>query len=188
MRIAVSQREIVLKNAVGDELVFDGIERSWYSYLSGHELVPIGNTMNVSQFEFDCLLLTGGPDSYARHVTENMLYAVAVEKNIPILGICHGAFAVNDISGGINSTCQGHVGTQHSVYMEESIFQVNSYHSQSVKSVATNFRIVATDDDGNIEAFEHAYLRIYGVVWHPERMENPVLPTNVKKLLFSNES
>jgi len=186
MKIAISQREIVLANSVGDRLVFDGIERAWYTFLSDHELVTVPNTVNlpyIGTLDFDCLLLTGGPDSQARHLTENMLYAVALEKEIPILGICHGAFAVNDLSGGVNGRIVGHDTGRHDVIMEGIVWSVNSHHSQSIDQLGPNMIAMAKDLDGNIEAFEHETKPVYGIVWHPERMDQPILSTSVRRLL-----
>jgi putative glutamine amidotransferase len=186
MKIAISQREIVLANSVGERLVFDGIERAWYTFLADHELITIPNTVNlpyIGILDFDCLLLTGGPDSQARHLTENMLYAVALERNVPILGICHGAFAVNDLSGGINGRVTGHEHGQHAVVMDDIAWSVNSHHSQSIAKLGPGMITTAIDLDGNIEAFEHETKPIYGIVWHPERMMQPILPTSVSRLL-----
>lgn len=185
MKIAISQREIVLQNAIGDSLVFDGIERAWAKFLIGHDLVAVPNIVDdLEKLEFDCLVLTGGPDSIARHLTENALYALAFTRGLPIVGICHGAFAINDIAGGYNGTCQGHIGTTHCVTVDEQDYMVNSYHSQSIEILGDDFVATGIDKDGNIEAFQHSTLPIYGIVWHPERMTNPVLPNNVRKLLF----
>jgi len=183
MKIAVSQREIVLQNAQGMALVFDGIERNWAEFLKGHEIVTVPNVIDIDHLEFDCLLLTGGPDSVARHLTENALYAVAYTRGLPIVGICHGAFAINDIAGGINGTVEGHAGTTHPITVDGKIRMVNSYHSQSIKTLGSDFISTARDDSGNIEAFQHIRRPIYGIVWHPERMDDPVLPDPVKALL-----
>lgn len=184
MKIAVSQREIILQNPQGMTLVFDGIERNWAEFLSGHEIVAVPNVVDVDQLAFDCLLLTGGPDSVARHLTENALYALAYRRGLPIVGVCHGAFAINDIAGGINGNCEGHSGTMHPVTVDGCIHMVNSYHSQSIETVGEDFIVTVRDDAGGIEAFEHKTKPIYGIVWHPERMAEPVLPAGVNKLLF----
>jgi gamma-glutamyl-gamma-aminobutyrate hydrolase PuuD len=39
------------------------------------------------------------------------------------------------------------------------------------------------EPDKTIEAFKHQALPIYGIVWHPERMDVPVLPEEVAILL-----
>lgn len=183
MKIAISQREIVLQNAIGDSLVFDGIERSWAKFLTGHTIIAVPNIVDIDHLDFDCLLLTGGPDSVARHLTENALYAVAYQRELPIVGICHGAFVINDIAGGYNGTCQGHIGTTHCVTLDGQEYTVNSYHSQSIELLGDDFVATGHDEDGMIESFQHSTRPIYGIVWHPERMDQPVVPDVVKQLL-----
>jgi gamma-glutamyl-gamma-aminobutyrate hydrolase PuuD len=180
MRILISQIEYVKPPR---NFVFDALERSYYKFLSGHELIPAPNTDNVAYNDYDCLLLTGGPDSVARNKTENKLYHDAVSKGKPIIGICHGAFAINDICKGVNGNVEGHVDTDIKIEMEGYQHTVKCYHSQSIEKLAENFTAIAHDEQGTIEAFQHDTLPIYGIVWHPERMDEPVLPAEVKKLL-----
>ncbi len=50
-------------------------------------------------------------------------------------------------------------------------FDVNSFHHQSVKDSGTDLVIVATADDGVIEALWHPGMRFgLGVQWHPEML------------------
>lgn len=184
MKILISQREILLTNSVGDTLTFDGIERSWYKLLKHHIIIPVPNTVIIdTKIDFDCLIISGGPDSVARHLTENALFTQAVRCNKPVIGICHGAFAINDLTGGINGTITGHAGSVHDIIMDGSTYQVNSYHNQSIAKLGENMLATAHDLDGNIEAFKHTHLNVHGIVWHPERMDNCVLPKDVAQLL-----
>jgi putative glutamine amidotransferase len=128
-------------------------------------------------------MLTGGPDSVARNQTENLLYQDAVEKGKPVVGICHGAFVINDISKGVNGSVDGHVDADIKITMEGREHTVRCYHSQSIEKLAENFVAIAHDEQGTVEAFKHKTLPIYGIVWHPERMDAPILPVEVKKLL-----
>lgn len=185
MKIAVTQREIQIENQSG-QFIFDGLERCWYNFLPQHQLLPIPNLMqtNFSQFGMDCLLISGGPDCLHRHHTENAAYSWAVEHGIPIVGICHGAFVINDINGGANKFLPGHHGVIHNVTMNNVLYAVNSYHSQAIDSLAPNFEVVAVDQDQNIEAFRHKTLPIYACVWHPERQHDPVLPDCIRNLFI----
>lgn len=46
---------------------------------------------------------------------------------------------------------------------------VHSFHHQAIDRLGNNLNIVATHDDGTIEAVEHAEATwIVGVQWHPE--------------------
>ena len=180
MKIAISQREILLQNPQGMTLVFDGLERNWANFLPGHTIVAVPNVVDIDHLEFDCLLLTGGPDSVARHLTENALYALAYRRELPIIGVCHGAFAINDIAGGVNGQCQGHAGTTHRVTVDGKNYIVNSYHTQSIETLGKDFIATGIDEDSIIESFKHKTRPIYGIVWHPERMDDPVIPVEVK--------
>jgi len=181
MKIAISQRDIVVPPR---NFAFDALERSWNRFLTGHRLFPIPNTMAVdTNLEFDCLVLTGGPDSIERHITEDLWFAYALRLGKPVVGFCHGAFAVNDLTGGVNGRVAGHEEGEHIVTMEGDTYTVNSYHSQNIAVLGPNMTATAHDAAGNIEAFQHNTLSIYGVVWHPERMQEPVLPHNLKHLL-----
>lgn len=179
MKILISQRDIRIPP---NNFVFDALERSWYTFFKGHFLLPHPNTIEIdTTIDFDCLVISGGPDSVERHLTENNLFAHALAQHKPIFGVCHGAFAVNDLTGGVNGRVTGHEYGEHTVVLEGSEVTVNSYHGQSIAQLGADMQAVAIDLDGNIESFEHKTLPIYGVVWHPERMINPVIPVAWKK-------
>jgi gamma-glutamyl-gamma-aminobutyrate hydrolase PuuD len=44
--------------------------------------------------------------------------------------------------------------------------------------------VIALSGDDSIEAIKHKYKSIYGIVWHPERMKEPVLPNDVRSILL----
>lgn len=181
MRILISQRDVRIPPSF---FVFDALERSWNEFLNKHHLIPVPNLGKIDEkIQFDCLVLTGGPDSIERHLTEDLLFHHALKLGKPIIGFCHGAFAVNDLTGGTNGTLDGHVHVDHEIIMENKIYTVNSFHGQSIETIGSGMEVVARDLDGNIEAIQHKALPIYGVVWHPERMIYPVLPKELNTLL-----
>lgn len=168
----------------------DSLERSWYNLFLGHEIIT---APNIPDYDFenrpwDVLILTGGGDSIARHYTENRLYALAESRAAPIIGFCHGAFAINDLAGGINGHVPDHVGQDHTVTMDNNIHQVNSFHSQNIARLAPGFESVAQSPDGWSEAFRHLFKPIWGVVWHPERQKKPVLPRDLADFLRTDHS
>jgi hypothetical protein len=67
--------------------------------------------------------------------------------------------------------------------MENATYNVNSYHTQFIEALASNFKSIATDKDGNCEAFQHEYKLQWGVLWHPERMKHPLLPKELSNFL-----
>jgi len=178
LKILISQRDTKING-----FTFDCLERNWYRLLENHQLIPVPNIGVIDEtIDFDCLVLTGGPDSLARHATEDLLFQHALDLGKPIIGICHGAFAVNDLTGGTNGIVLGHDGLGHYIEMEGKEYFVNSYHSQSIDTLGPDMISLATTVD-NIEAFKHNSKEIYGIVWHPERMADTVLPRGVKALL-----
>jgi putative glutamine amidotransferase len=170
----------------------DALERAWYHVLAGHELIPAPNIPNwhFDQIDFDCLVLTGGNDSVARNFTENRLYQMAENAGKPIVGFCHGGFAVNDLAAGINGSIgnNSHIGRNHDVLMDNQTYTVNSYHSQYIAKLGPGFEALATDLEGNPEAFGHIFKPIWGVIWHPERMDKVILPRAVADLLRTPQS
>jgi putative glutamine amidotransferase len=182
MRILISQRDVRIPPSF---FVFDALERSWNVFLNKHHLVPVPNLGSIDEtIEFDCLVLTGGPDSIERHLTEDLLFKHAEKLGKPIIGFCHGAFAVNDLTGGTNGTIDNHVQTEHYVYMDGKNHLVNSFHGQSIETIGQDMEVIALSGDDSIEAIKHKYKSIYGIVWHPERMDDPVLPDEVRNLIL----
>lgn len=120
---------------------------------------------------------------------------LALQRDLPVLGICRGMQALNVAAGG---TLYQDIPTQvpaalkhqqkgprwaasHGVALAADSrlagalgathLRVNSYHHQAVKDVAPGFRAVAKAPDGVIEAIEGAAHRYaLGVQWHPELM------------------
>ena len=129
-----------------------------------------------------------------RDAQELMLVNLAVERQIPILGICRGIQILTAALGGKlyqdiktqhGRPCIEHSQTiarglpSHDVKIEKSsllhslmgteTLAVNSFHHQAVKEVPQGFRITAMSADGIIEGMESTSFRpILGVQWHPE--------------------
>jgi putative glutamine amidotransferase len=143
----------------------------------------------------DGLVLAGGADigeDPERDAFEMALTRRALERDVPLLGICRGMQVMNVAAGG---TLIGHVpdvvghedhrhtpGTfaDHGVELEpaslaaraagEEHHPVKSHHHQAVDQVATGFRITGWSDADKLpEAMEAVGSRYaLGVQWHPE--------------------
>lgn len=160
----------------------------------------------------DAILFSGGADIDATHYRRDPgphddeydavrdrfeldLYRVAVERELPILGICRGIQLVNVAAGG---TLHQHV-PDHAAFTQptdtlrhevelapESILgslygprlAVNSLHHQTVAELGAGLRVTA-DHAGSVEGVEHETLPIVAVQWHPE-----MLPTRSRDPLF----
>lgn len=135
-----------------------------------------------------------------RDSQELMLVRVAVDRQIPILGICRGIQVLAAALGGkLYQDIKTQHGSEslehsqtisrglpshqvkladnsllHSLFGKESL-AVNSFHHQAVREVPAGFRVTAVAPDGIIEGMESTSFRpILGVQWHPEcfLMEN----------------
>jgi len=163
----------------------------------------------------DGLLLTGGADvdparyGEARHPSgedaeagrdefEIALARLAVERDVPVLGLCRGVQVLNVAFGGslvqdiptqtpgalAHAVADTPITCAHEVWVskgsrlwqalqerlnEGDACEVNSRHHQAVGRVAEGFEASATAPDGLVEAIERPELRFcIGVQWHPE--------------------
>ncbi len=125
---------------------------------------------------------------------ELTLVRLAVERQIPVLGICRGIQVLTAALGGKlyqdikiqhdrpsieHSQTIARGLPSHEVKLEKDsllygffgkeTLAVNSFHHQAVKEVPAGFRVTASAPDGIIEGMESTTFRpILGVQWHPE--------------------
>ena len=180
MNIGLTQR-VLFHN----KKAYDSIEHGWYRFLKEHTLFFLPNRLDQDFAELantlDCLIITGGDDSALRRTTELKLATEMMKQQKPIIGVCHGCFLLQDVLGGDIVDIDNHHNTEHIVIYNDKKFTVNSYHVLSIKKLHSSGKVLAVDEDNNIEAWIDN--NIAGVVWHPERMETPWLPTEIEELL-----
>ena len=120
--------------------------------------------------------------------TEIRLVKDAVEKQIPVLGICRGQQVINVAMGGsLVQHLEGHevraFGRKHLAHtvevdpdselgrtVGEPQFRVNSLHHQAVGSLAAGLRQTATGEDGTVEGLESDDGLIVAIQCHPEEL------------------
>lgn len=166
----------------------------------------------------DGLLLAGGvdvdPSSYhatphettsgcstVRDTAELALLQCALERDLPVLGICRGMQLMNVLAGGdliqhlperYEGTHQVRVGSfegsEHAVTLQpDSLLgsivgreeiDANSHHHQGVGELGEGLVVTAHTDDGLVEALEDPTKRFaVGVQWHPEAAdEDRIIP------------
>lgn len=177
---------------------FDGVDTRFSEILWGMGFLPItaSNSVgsNVSYIEAlapDAILLTGGNDigtTPDRDATERAMLDFSIVKNLPVFGICRGMQMMNIYQGGSLISTQGHVSTRHLITGAFCIQsrEVNSYHNMSItkKTLGQDLEILASTQDGCVEAFRHKSLPWLAVMWHPER-ENPINNVDLD-VLFSH--
>ncbi len=155
----------------------------------------------------DALLLTGGGDvdpalyggdtesaklvDRRRDEFELALIRGALERDMPILGICRGIQILNvahegtlrnlredsklaEVHGLELDSLEAHAvdiapGSHLGLLYGAGEKQVNSFHGQAVDRVGTQLRVTATSPDGVVEALERSDRRFVVVMqWHPE--------------------
>lgn len=133
-----------------------------------------------------------------RDATSLLLVKTAIEKNIPLFGICRGLQEVNVACGGSlhqklhhlpqyqehrenkDATLSQQYDKSHSVsinsgsrlfeLLQEEEISVNSLHTQGIDRIGGGLSIEATAPDGLIEAISINKITPFGlaVQWHPE--------------------
>lgn len=128
------------------------------------------------------------PPEPARDEQEMALVDHALNRALPMLGICRGLQVINVHAGGtLNQDVPPHAGFDqatttrwHTVTFEpDSVLgdiygperPVNSLHHQTVDRVGDGLRVSARAPDGSIEGLEHSDLPVIAVQWHPEMLE-----------------
>lgn len=154
---------------------------------------------------FDGLVVTGGHDidpvlyaaeqeveprhDKARDELETSMIGQALEKRVPILGICRGAQLLNICLGGslfqelrsrrqqtsnrwtvlpLKTLCvepDSHLKTM----LGANQCRINSLHNQAMDRIGDGLRVAGRDLDGIVQAVENPdYGFLLGVQWHPE--------------------
>lgn len=160
------------------------------------------------------VLLTGGadvqPSTYGATADGNGLYeserdelelallAGAMERDLPVLGICRGLQIINVHAGGtlhqdvpeharydiaphtriheISFEAETRLGLMYGGSPNRSSagsLKVNSLHHQTVDQVGDGLKVSARGDDGVIEALELPGHDLLAVQWHPEMLLEP---------------
>ncbi len=177
-------------------------------------IIPMGESDDTIKQQIkliDGLILSGGHDVdsllYNEEPTQKLgeiypkrdefdlkIIKYAMDKEIPILGICRGMQILNVANGGslyqdlsFIDGCyikhwqgnQADVAT-HNVDIEKGskmhsiigdTVKTNSFHHLAVKDIAKGFKVVARAKDGVIEAIEKdGDTFVIGFQWHPEMM------------------
>ncbi len=190
-------------------------------------LTPAHSAASVQALLAQCrgLVLTGGEDvdprrygedpieqlgevAPERDELENTALTMALERDIPVLGICRGCQVLNVFYGGTlyqdlpsqlpdagtheqptwEDTSHG-VEVRPGSRLDEIVggqdLRINSFHHQAIKDLGHGLEVAALADDGVIEAIEaRDRAWVIGVQWHPERHEATAPDSDPDRLLF----
>jgi len=175
----------------------DCLDQRWARLMRsmGFTPIPLFNRVSdveayVEQLSLDGVVFTGGNDfadldggvnvAPERDRFEQSMLTVAIEQNLPVLGVCRGLQLVNRYFGGSIRPVDGHVATEHDLEAEQRVapivdtparVSVNSYHTYGVTDdiLSENLTVLARAPDGSIEWIEHEAHAITAIMWHPER-------------------
>jgi len=112
----------------------------------------------------------------------------ALERNLPLLGICRGAQLINVVLGGSLHQdirpMRRHTRNRPGLLPTKQVqlegdsrlaeicgrtqLRVNSLHHQAIREIGTGLRAVGRDRDHIVQAVESPDRAIIGVQWHPE--------------------
>lgn len=112
-----------------------------------------------------------------RDETEFSLISQALERRLPVFGICRGMQILNCYFGGaVTYNRKGHVGVDHELVSDHPLFSgqvTNSYHNDVIPAdkLAESLRALAHTEDGIVEAFYHPGEPVLAFQWHPERQK-----------------
>jgi len=162
---------------------YDSFTYNLYDYLlqTGVECQVVRNdTLPVSEFEyldFQAIVLSPGPKRPSD--AGGMMGLIGQwHTRVPILGICLGHQALGEFFGArlIKSRVPVHGKTSFIRHDDHPMFtgipqrfEVMRYHSLLLESLGgTPLEMSAATDDGEIMAFRHRSLPLWGVQFHPE--------------------
>ena len=164
--------------------------------MPGCVIIPVPNNIADSEAWMDAvspdaLILSNGNDLDAEPVRDRCEHQVmtwALEKKVPLLGVCRGLQFVNRYFGGgqtlglSQETGQNHVACQHDIAVTHPAFHgliggglekatVNSFHDHGVtlSDLAQGLTVFATSEDGALEGLVHDEELVLAIQWHPER-------------------
>ena len=178
-------------------------------------MLPVGTAEDAKNMValIDALILTGGhdvnPALYGEEPHLNLtgifpkrdafdfaLYAAAIEKGIPVLGVCRGLQIINVYHGGsLYQDLPAQYGDELLLHVQKAPFdipmhsisvqtesrlyeavgahtRVNTFHHQAIKQLGNDLKAVAHSVDGIVEAIESAdpNIDMIALQWHPEIM------------------
>ena len=177
-KIAITQRVQILPD-IGERR--DALSQEWAALANTCGFVPVllPNALETVKTLLDALkpdgflfsggndLSTYGGDAPERDEVEHFLVEYAIEKRLPLLGVCRGMQLILDHFGTPLHPVSGHVRVQHTLDNGET---VNSFHSYGATACLPPLTVTCRSEDGVVEGVVHQDAPwVRGVMWHPER-------------------
>ncbi len=141
-------------------------------------VVPWDYDIFAKKLKFDGILISNGPGDPKMATKTIELIKIALEKKIPILGICLGNQILTLAAGGDTYKLKfGHRGQNHGAILvgTKRAFLTTQNHGFAVKKIPKGFRawFVNANDQTN-EGIIHEKLPFMSVQFHPESHPGPL--------------
>ena len=162
----------------------DSLDQRWFAFLEacGFLPIPVPNRLSLAQemverIPHDGILLTGGDDLAAyggttpeRDEVESFLIDTALERRVPLVGVCRGMQMIQHLFGVPLQRVAGHVTATQTLTIRGVTEVVNSYHQWGATESPDTFAVWSRAEDGVVKAFSHRTRALHGIMWHPERI------------------
>lgn len=205
MRVTEADNYFEKRNSIAYEYI------SFFEKLGYIIILASNNTNNIEQYfkiKIDLVVLTGGnnvnPNLYnnnnnnkdklndvymERDNLEIDMIDIAINKNIPIFGICKGFHLLNIyFKGQLSLNISNHVNKNHFLKSDSEILnnkETNSFHNQAIliNDLSPDLNVLAITNDKIVEAFIDNSRKILGIQWHPERQDKEFDKELINKFL-----
>ncbi len=201
MNIAITPR--FYENKI-EQLI--GIEKKYYHFFNkyGHNInlipfVGIDIKKYFDQLNPDLIVFAGGYRLYTDEIKkfETTVLEVALNRNLPILGICCGMWTINYYFNGtlkFNEDHQCFDGKRidlnkrlHKVkaidLIDKKYYTVNTFHSKVIDNLGSGLKSFLIAEDNTVEGFYNLKERIIGIQFH---MENSGVTENLTRQIMQH--
>ena len=196
LKIGVSQRRVFLadRNEERDAIDIRLIRLLWDLGFLPIPLISgiIDHREYLDDLSLDGFVLSGGNDigeCEDRDELEIEILKFSTKLNLPVLGICRGMQLINQFQKGKLRKVENHTAVCHNVsglLFNGANETVNSFHDYGILEdiLGHDLDVLASADDGVIEALAHSEYHWLGIMWHPER--NAKASEIDKKIIFNH--
>lgn len=163
----------------------DALDKRWYKIFKELKIIPITlpndtkmTNILIRNIKFSGFMLTGGDSplkyggkSKERDLTENLIIKHCLINKISLLGVCRGMQMINLFFGGKLVKVRGHKNKKKKIKFLNQERIINSFHDFGFFKHSSKLITQAQSSDGVIKAFKSKSDPIWGIMWHPERMQ-----------------
>jgi gamma-glutamyl-gamma-aminobutyrate hydrolase PuuD len=164
----------------------DCLDQRWCNFFKTCYLTPLifpNDTQLVAELlqniVVNGIILTGGNQTPERDDVEFYLIKYAIQKQIPLIGVCHGMQMIQRYFNVPLYPVDNQVTESQEILMYGKPVIVNSFHKLGTYDNHFDFDVFARTKEGIIKAIRHKLLPIMGVMWHPER-NHPFQKNDIK--------